>query len=434
MTTPIGPHSVEAEQSVLGGLLLDNSAWTRAHELLTPASFSAAEHHSIYAAIADTIKAGQPADVITVFERLQAQGQAEASGGLVYLNSLAQSVPSASNMRRYAEIVREHADHRALLRAMGAPTFAAAAALAGAAIQHAASASKFVEPQNLDVADALFTDQPDLDYVLPGLVRGTLGAVVSPGGTGKSVALLEMAAFVAAGIDLLGLNATLPTGRVRLMLAEDPEPAVKLRLRAIGSLLDSGCAWRLADSLTVTSLCGRMLDVMQPQWYDYFRRAAEGTRLMVFDTLRRIHTLDENDSGQMAELIARLETYAVQAGTAIVFAHHTAKSVALAGNGDLQQASRGSSVLVDNIRWQMYLAGMSKQESDQHRIDEPERQRYVRMGVSKQNYGLPLRSMWLSREAGGVLRAAELPTQTGSPSRKNRNRGSSATGFNGGEW
>jgi len=113
----VPPHSVEAEQSVLGGLLLDNLAWDRAADLLTDSDFYRHEHKLIYAAIGALVNAARPADVITVFEQLQSLGKAETCGGLAYLNALAQSVPSAANMRRYAEIVRERAILRKLIGA-----------------------------------------------------------------------------------------------------------------------------------------------------------------------------------------------------------------------------------------------------------------------------------------------------------------------------
>jgi len=111
------PHSIEAEQSVLGGLLLDNGAWDRAGDLLTNEDFYRFEHKTIYAAIGSLINASKPADVITVYEQLQSLGKADECGGLKYLNDLAQSVPSAANLRRYAEIVRERAILRKLIAA-----------------------------------------------------------------------------------------------------------------------------------------------------------------------------------------------------------------------------------------------------------------------------------------------------------------------------
>ncbi len=113
----VPPQSIEAEQSVLGGLLLDNSAWDRAGDLLTESDFYRYEHRLIYAAIGAMVNASKPADVITVYEQLQSLGKADDCGGLVYLNALAQSVPSAANLRRYAEIVRERAILRKLIAA-----------------------------------------------------------------------------------------------------------------------------------------------------------------------------------------------------------------------------------------------------------------------------------------------------------------------------
>jgi replicative DNA helicase len=113
----VPPHSIEAESSVLGGLLLDNTAWDRMGDLLSDNDFYRYEHKLIFGAISSLINVSKPADVITVFEQLQNQGKAEGIGGLGYLNSLAQYVPSASNIRRYAEIVRERSILRKLVTA-----------------------------------------------------------------------------------------------------------------------------------------------------------------------------------------------------------------------------------------------------------------------------------------------------------------------------
>ena len=86
----VPPHSIEAESSVLGGLLLDNQAWDRVNDLLVENDFYRHEHKLIFTAVGALINASKPADVITVFEHLQNQGLAEGTGGLTYLNSLAQ--------------------------------------------------------------------------------------------------------------------------------------------------------------------------------------------------------------------------------------------------------------------------------------------------------------------------------------------------------
>jgi len=113
----IPPHSMEAESSVLGGLLLDNKSWEQVADLLSESVFYRYEHRLVYMAIHALVNASRPADVITVYEHLQSIGKAEEVGGLGYLNSLAQYVPSASNIRRYAEIVRERSILRKLVTA-----------------------------------------------------------------------------------------------------------------------------------------------------------------------------------------------------------------------------------------------------------------------------------------------------------------------------
>src|SRR5574340_63765 len=109
------PHSVEAEQSVLGGILLDTSAWDKIADLLSESDFYRNEHRLIWRHIGRLTERAQPVDVITVAESLESNAELEKAGGLVYLGTLAQNVPSAANIRRYAEIVRERAIMRKLV-------------------------------------------------------------------------------------------------------------------------------------------------------------------------------------------------------------------------------------------------------------------------------------------------------------------------------
>ena len=108
------PHSVEAEQSVLGGLLLENSAWDRIADVVAGEDFYRHEHRVIFRTIAALINESRPADIITVQEWLERNDELEAVGGFNYLITLAQNTPSAANIRRYAEIVREKSVMRQL--------------------------------------------------------------------------------------------------------------------------------------------------------------------------------------------------------------------------------------------------------------------------------------------------------------------------------
>ncbi|MGO3891862.1 MAG: replicative DNA helicase [Paenalcaligenes sp.] len=111
----VPPHSIEAEQSVLGGLLLDNAAWDRIADIVVDEDFYRFDHRIIWQHITRLIGLARPADVVTVYESLSTAGKAEEVGGLQYLNALAHNTPSAANIRRYAEIVRERSMLRKLV-------------------------------------------------------------------------------------------------------------------------------------------------------------------------------------------------------------------------------------------------------------------------------------------------------------------------------
>ena len=111
----VPPHSIEAEQSVLGGLLLDNAAFDRITDVVGEDDFYRFDHKIIWQHITRLISLARPADVVTVYESLSSAGKGEEVGGLAYLNALAHNTPSAANIRRYAEIVRERSMLRKLV-------------------------------------------------------------------------------------------------------------------------------------------------------------------------------------------------------------------------------------------------------------------------------------------------------------------------------
>ena len=111
------PHSLEAEQSVLGGLMLDNQAWDNVSERLVADDFYRYEHRLVFNVMIHLAESGQPLDVVTLSEALEARDQLDTVGGLGFLAELARNTPSASNIRAYADIVRERATLRKLIRA-----------------------------------------------------------------------------------------------------------------------------------------------------------------------------------------------------------------------------------------------------------------------------------------------------------------------------
>jgi replicative DNA helicase len=111
------PHSIEAEQSVLGGLLLSAEAWDAVAETVSASDFYRPDHRLIFKQIAKLAEASEPVDVITVADKLEASGELDAAGGLNYLAELAKNTPSASNIRAYGQVVNERASLRKLIEA-----------------------------------------------------------------------------------------------------------------------------------------------------------------------------------------------------------------------------------------------------------------------------------------------------------------------------
>ncbi|MFM2397967.1 MAG: hypothetical protein RL341_124 [Pseudomonadota bacterium] len=156
------PHSVEAEQSVLGSLLIENDAWDRIGDVVREDDFYRFDHRLIFQHIARLVEKSRPADVVTVFESLQSVQRADEVGGLAYLNALAQSVPSAANIRRYAEIVRD----RSVLRR-----------LVGVADEIASSA---YNPQGRDTAQLLDEAESKVFAIAEDGARGQAGFQALP--------------------------------------------------------------------------------------------------------------------------------------------------------------------------------------------------------------------------------------------------------------
>ncbi|WP_331353040.1 helicase RepA family protein [Cellvibrio sp. UBA7671] len=264
----------------------------------------------------------------------------------------------------------------------------------------------------LDIGKAFDFEPEPVDYVLPNMVAGTVGALVSPGGAGKSMLALQLSLQIAGGPDLLEIG-ELIQGTVTYLPAEDPLIAIHHRLHAMGKHMSEDQKQLIASKLAVFPLIGVLPNIMGSQWRSELLKAAQGCRLMVLDTLRRFHVEEENASGPMSQVVGAMESIAADTGCSIIFLHHASKGAAMSGSGDLQQASRGSSVLVDNVRWQAYLAGMTQAEAETWGVDESQRAYFVRFGISKANYGAPFKERWFRKHEGGILKPAILePTKT----------------------
>lgn len=255
-----------------------------------------------------------------------------------------------------------------------------------------------------------------LDYVLPGFVRGTVGALISPGGVGKSYWSMALALAIAGGAqaDLTGLSPA--EGKVLMLTAEDPTQVLALRLQAMCEALGLSAARQaqVFERLKLYNLFEEgPLDVLDTAAHKQLIAAAAGARLVILDTLSRFHCRDENDAKEMKVVMAALEAIAHKSGAAVLYLHHASKAAVLNGVASTAQASRGSSVLTDNARWAAFLASMTEGEARRHGISSEEAPSYVRWNISKQNYGAAAPDRWYRRNAQGVLMPCVLPVRAG---------------------
>ncbi|MHB8989218.1 MAG: helicase RepA family protein [Desulfobulbia bacterium] len=270
----------------------------------------------------------------------------------------------------------------------------------------------------IDILAAFDQEPPPIDEVLPGLVAGTVGILAGPGATGKSMWALQAAIAIAGGPDLLQLGVW-EKGIVHYIAAEDPESIIIHRLYALGEHIKIDYRTSLSRMLVISSLMGLRLDIMNANHVQQIIDNTAGSRLVIIDTLNRVHALEENSNGDMGQLTAQLEYIARLTGAAVLHLHHVSKSAARLGDDD-QHAARGASALSDNARWAAGLRGMSEGEAAKRGISAAQRHKYVRWSVVKCNYSVAPFERWYERREGGILMPTDLPEMPLSKIKKGR--------------
>jgi hypothetical protein len=277
----------------------------------------------------------------------------------------------------------------------------------------------------LDLDAVLGQEPPPLDFVLPGILSGTLGVLVSPGGAGKSMLALGLASCVAAGRSLWNLLPADPcAGTALLVSAEDPSAILAHRLHAMMNLAGGGDALKAEEfrkRLRIKALHGTGFTLgtwntsqgfSSSAAFDALRAEVEEMRprLIIIDTLNRVlGGIPENDNGAIGRIVSELEAMVAPVRAACLVLHHVSKGAARDGQGDEQQAARGAGAITDNARWQTNLVGMTREEAEKRGITDEERSRWVRWTNPKSNYAPRQPERWLKRERGGVLVGAEPP-------------------------
>ena len=248
------PHSVEAEQSLLGGLMLDQRAWDQIADIVSAEDLYRADHRLIFSAVAALVERNQPPDAVTVSEHLQRLGELEAAGGLPYLARLVQDTPSAANIRAYARIVRERAMLRQLIE-IGGDIAASAHGSEGLSVDEIVDAAeqkvfeiadrgqrrgagfkslKQILPGTIDRLDMLSHSTSEItgissgfaemDRMTAGLQRGELIIVAGRPSMGKTTLAMNIAENAAIG------------GQVPTAIFSMEMSAEQLSFRMIGSI------------------------------------------------------------------------------------------------------------------------------------------------------------------------------------------------------
>jgi KaiC/GvpD/RAD55 family RecA-like ATPase len=345
----VPPHSIEAEQALIGCVLLEAACFAEAALTVTAADFYRHEHRLIWGAVAELVHMGAPVDVISVLDQLRRtlSGESDA-GGISYLNELAQCVPSSRNSNRYAEIVVERATLRSLIAASDEIATAAFNSQGSGALslldeakqkfgriaeQRALSGSRRLPLLDLHDLESISAAQ---SWIVKGVIPAdSIGMIFGGSGTFKSFIALDLALHVAHGRPWLGRKTQ--QGSVLFIAAEGGS-----------GLWKRAEAWHRHNGRKSAGLPFRVLPVAVDLRLDAWRvvEAAQAVgmapSLVVVDTLSQTYSGEENSANEMAEYLREIGTrFRALWGCAVVLIHHT-------GHQETERP-RGSSAIRANI-------------------------------------------------------------------------------------
>jgi RecA-family ATPase len=272
------------------------------------------------------------------------------------------------------------------------------------------------------VSSFLKTEPPPRRWILKDcLPFGKVGALVAPGGTGKSQFLLQLAVSVATGLPFLNHWEVPKPGGVLMLAAEDDTEEIHRRLHNIATQLtvqhrdDNDLHARMKENLYVRSMVAQDnlmtramngdKEIRVTSYVPRLIRTAEQVpdlRLIIVDPASRFRGGDENFAQDTTRFIEALEQVREQTGATVLVAHHTNK---WSGNSDEQSqgAARGSSAFSDGVRWQMNLKPLNKTAAKERGVPEQMRRHYLEAEIVKNNYGPPSEPILLHRGDGGFL-------------------------------
>jgi RecA-family ATPase len=362
------PHSVEAEQAVLGGLILDNGSWSAVADLTIDAFFRR-DHRMIFGALAELFSTGRPADLVTVSAELQRRGQLTESGGDAYLATLLRDTPTAANIRAYADLIVERSTRRVAIEQ------------ARAVVRAARDLSVPIEsePKNkrtaIDWASLENQTPSPRQWIVPSWIpAGHVTLLAGRPGIGKTLLAQHLGSAIALGHEYIE---ELAPRRVLIWAAEDDSDELWRRQLAINSYLQTPLS-ALADRLFMHSYVGADVTLMAPVFGKLdTTRALEDLRQQVGDYRAEVVFLDntarlfggnENDRPAVTRFCTTVQGKCAPAG--VVLLGHPAKQA-------LSEFS-GSSAWEAAVRSRLYLSDRPPdQEAGEDEPPVNDRERYL---------------------------------------------------------
>ncbi len=367
--TPLLPQALDAEEALLGAILIDPEALLVARSL-TPADFYREAHATLFATMRQLEEDGLAVDVITVTTRLERTGQLERAGGASYILGLVNAVPTSQNARYYAQLVKQAADGRKVLQVAGDlanigyystdPANAAARAVetlvtgSDAALdltpEEARARLAALAPSLIGLDELMRQTFPETVWVVPDLLSEGLTLLAAKPKLGKSWLALGLALAVSAGTPALG-GVPVKQGAVLYLALEDSFKRLRARARLLlrGPADDDAATLELPHALEVITEWPR-LDQGGLGLLKMWLQASPDARLIIVDTLAKIRgqarsaTLYGDDYASLEDV----QKLAHAHGVAILVVHHTGKE-SREDPLDEVNATQGLNGVADNV-------------------------------------------------------------------------------------
>ena len=422
------PHSLDAEREVLAAAFIDSATVRIIASKLRSGHFFADRHRLVFEAVVDLLERGVAVDLVTTLQALSDRGTLERAGGIRTLSELLDRSGTVTNLEHYIAIVLDKARLRHIIdtardieaRALGdvADVDAFVDEVATGWQRTIGEVQATHDIELLSVADRkdrgedwLGEAPPEARILLrnrdgsPFARAQRVGAIVAPGGTGKTFALIDLALSIACGAPWLDTYRVEQRGKVFLGLGEEDDDEIRRRAHAIARRFGETDRQWVEENLFPKGFMGQRVSLMErghdgnmvpSPWYRQLRETLEKHgpwRAIILDPWSRWGGPDaENDAHAATVGISLLESLLLLPGEPNVFvAHHTRKMVA--GTKADVNNTRGSSAFIDGVRWSVELSKRGKSK-------------LLQLEVTKTNNTVPGPMMVLSRGKGGTLRPA----------------------------